>query len=196
MVLTVLFFIGQSRIFLDNIFQPRVRPSTVEKQKTYIVLPFLEYLTDKLDADLKKSLSKFYPHIDFNFVFKNTFKIGSFFHFKDRLPTPIRSSVVYKFTCPNCQVGYFGSTFRSLKIRVDDHIGQSSRTGRPVRSPLHSVVREHSETCNFTLNFNHFEIIDYCQDASDLRILESLYIKKHKPFLNSTVSAAPLNILD
>ena len=93
--------------FLDNIFHSRVHPPppTVEKQKIYIVIPFLEYLTDKLDADLKKSLSKFYPQIDFNFVFKNTFKIGSFFYFKDRLPTPIRSSGAYKFTCPNCQVG-------------------------------------------------------------------------------------------
>ena len=149
-----------------------------------------------MDVVLKKSLSHFYPQIDFYFVFKNTFKIGSFFHFKDHLPTLFRSSIIYKFTCPNCQVGYLGSTYRAFKTRVDEHIGQSSRTGLPVSKPLHSVVREHSENCNFRLSSSHFEIIDSCKDISDLRILESLHIKKHKPTLNSTTSAAPLNIVD
>ena len=189
-------FYRSVRRFLNNIFQPKVCSPTVAKQRIYIILPFLEYLCDKVDADLKSSLSRFYPQVDFRFVFKNTFRVGSFFHFKDRLPTSIRSSVIYKFTCPNCQVGYLGSTYRALKTRVDDHIGQSSRTGRPLRNPLHSVVREHSEVCDIRLNFNNFEIVDCSHNISELRILESLYIKKYKPSLNSTVSAAPLYIVD
>ena len=101
----------------------------------------------------KSHLSRFYPQVDIRFVFKNTFKVGSFFHFKDRLLTSIRSSVIYKFTCPNCKVGYLGSTYCTLETRVDDHIGQSSRTGRPLRNPLHTVVRYHSEVCDVRLKF-------------------------------------------
>ncbi|MPC30370.1 hypothetical protein E2C01_023632 [Portunus trituberculatus] len=63
----------------------------------------------------------------------------------DCLPTELRSSIVYKFSCPSCQAGYSGSTIRVFKIRVDEHKGQSSRTGRRSHNPPHSAVRDHSE---------------------------------------------------
>ena len=78
---------------------------------------------------------------------------------------------------------------------MDEHIGQSSRTGRPLSQPPHSVVRDHSETCKFKLGYDHFSIVDSCKNADSLRILESLYIKKFKPKLNNTVSSHPLLIV-
>ncbi|MPC52427.1 hypothetical protein E2C01_046296 [Portunus trituberculatus] len=44
-----------------------------------------------------------------------------------------------------CQAGYIGSTIRAF-IHVDEHKGQSSRTGRRSYNPPHSAVRDHSET--------------------------------------------------
>ena len=38
-------------------------------------------------------------------------------------------------------------------------------------------------------------IIGTSNNITDLRILESLHIHKHKPILNSTVSAFPLSIV-
>ena len=180
--------------FLDSYYQPKLQVPTARKLDVFISMPYLGEVSAKIDIELKKCLSKFYPQINFKFVHINHFKIGSFFEFKDRLPAPIRSSVVYKFTCPNCTVGYYGSTYRNLKIRVDEHIGCSSRTGLPLSKPPHSEVRDHASKCSLSLNFDHFKIVDFCNNNKDLRLLESLYISQCKPALNCTSSAAPLHV--
>ena len=157
-------------------------------------MPYLGDLSQHIISALTTTLSNYYPQIDFKFVSRNDFRIGSFFKIKDQLPTAIVSSLVYKFSCPNCQIGYFGSSFRNFKIRMDDHIGQSCRTGRPLSQPPQSVVREHADICKFKLDYSHFTIVDVCRNVSSLRILESLYIRKFRPRLNNTVSAHPLFI--
>ena len=43
-------------------------PTNYRKKQIYIVLPFWEYLIDKLDANLEKSISKFYPLILISFL--------------------------------------------------------------------------------------------------------------------------------
>ena len=159
----------------------------------YIKIPFLGNLTKKMHSSLFTNLCKFYPQIHFKLVPVNDFRISSLFWFKDRLPTDLRSSIVYKFNCPSCQAGYIGSTVRAFKVRVDEHIGQSSRTGLPCRTPSHSAVRDHTEVCGVPVNSSDFEILDSCNNL-DVRLLESLYIKSLNPQLNNMLSAAPLNI--
>ena len=147
-----------------------------------------------IEETLVKPLMKYYPQINFQLVHNNTFKINSYFKFKDVVPTTLRSSIIYCFTCPSCQAGYIGSSTRAFKVRVAEHMGQSSRTGRALHNPPHSSVREHSLKCKVQITTDHFEIIDSC-NRSDLRILESMYIKTNKPALNNMLSATPLNIL-
>ena len=45
------------------------------------------------------------------------------------------------------------------------------------------------------VHIRDFTIIGTSNNITDLRILESLHINKHKPILNSTVSAFPLSIV-
>ena len=45
------------------------------------------------------------------------------------------------------------------------------------------------------MDASNFKIIDQNQNFTDLRILESLYIFKKNPPLNSTETAFPLSIL-
>ena len=179
--------------FLNNKYQPRLPIPTVNKDVMYVTIPYLGQASVKMVKRLNNDLSKFYPQINFRFIPVNPFKIGSYFNVKDRLPSELRSSIVYQFICPSCQAGYVGSTMRAFKTRVDEHTGHSSRTGQRLHSPPHSAVRDHTETCGVVLKFDHFKIIDSVQ--SNLRVLESMYIKKLSPELNNTVSAAPLNIL-
>ena len=179
--------------FLNNQYQPKHSVPTVNKEVIYVKLPYLGQVTTKIRNVLTESFGKFYPQVDFRFVPVNPFKINSFFYFKDRLPSDLRSSVVYKFTCPSCQAGYIGSTLRALRFRTDEHLGQSSRTGRRLNTPPHSAVRDHSELCGVILSKSSFEVIDSCPN-SNLRTLESLYIKTLKPQLNNSLSAVPLNI--
>ena len=150
-------------------------------------------VTNKLQRSLNNTLSKAYPDKIFRFVAMNTFKINSFFRFKDVLPTALRSSTVYQFTCSSCQAGYVGSTTRLFKTRVSEHFGQSARTGRPLQSAPFSAIGEHSKTCKGKLSFDDFNILA-SNNSDNLRILESLYIYKLKPTLNNTVSSYPLYV--
>ena len=191
---TVNFFEKLVYKFLNAHYQPKISVPTVHKQVLYVKLPYLGQVTSKMINILTDNLRKFYPQVDFRFVPVNSFKISSYFNFKDRLPTDLRSSVIYKFTCPSCQAGYIGSTIRAFKVRTDEHLGQSSRTGRRLHSPPHSAVRDHTVLCNIIPSKQNFEIIDSSPN-NDLRVLESLYIKTHKPQLNNALSAAPLNVV-
>ena len=187
-------FEGNVNRFLLNIFQPKTPIITVKKMEMYVKLPFLGDTSNKIEMALKKTLTNFYPYIDFKFIHTNSFRIRSFFNFKDRLPEPLRSSIIYNFKCPNCQFGYIGSSVRALKTRIHDHIGSSNRTGRPLTNPQNSAIRDHVNDCRCSINPLDFKIIDTANNHSDLRILESLYIKYLKPALNRDLSALPLNI--
>ena len=70
-------------------------------------------------------------------------------------------------------------TTRTLGIRVDEHKEVSFRTGVHLTSPLHSDVREHSESCGAAVDLlDSFWILSTSSNELDLRILESLFIFK------------------
>ena len=46
----------------------------------------------------------------------------NFFKFKDRPSKKLRSGFVYKFSCGNCNVTYYGKTMRHLNVRALEHM--------------------------------------------------------------------------
>jgi hypothetical protein len=149
-----------------------------------------------MKTELLMNLSNFYKHINFKIILCNPFKISNFFIYKDSIPTPLRSSIIYSFECPSCNAGsYIGSTLRCFQVRIDEHRGVSTRTGIHLQKPPHSAIREH---CNNIHGINpqtkDFKILDSAPD-SEIRILESIYISKYKPKLNLTESAYPLSLV-
>ena len=85
-------------------------------------------------------------------------------------------------------------TTSTLGVRADEHAGVSFRTGVPLTRPPHSAVREHLESCPVSYDINNFKILASAAHESDHRILESLYIAKLKPSLNSQLSSYPLAV--
>ena len=166
------------------------------KSKFYFTIPYFGHQSEKLKKELNCLLSKYFKDTDFHIILHNKFSIGTFFSYKDRLPNSMRSSLVYKFSCARCAFKYVGSTSRALYKRVAEHAGVSFRTGVHLGAPLTSSIRDHTDICDSHININNFSIIDTCSGESDLRLLESLYIYKLKPELNSTTTAYPLNIVN
>ena len=140
-------------------------------------------------------LSKFYPSINFKFIFTNNFTIGSMFQYKDKLPPLLQAGVIYKYQCPRCFRGYIGSTKRLLRSRICGHMGVSHRTFLPLSSGEASAVRDHSVRFNHPVDPKNFMILDSSSCHQSLLILESLYIKKMKTDLNSDFSAVSLCLL-
>ena len=90
--------------FLDRQYSTINKLQNVPKLPVLILLPYLGVYSVRLKKNINQFLGKIYPHIEFKFVFQPAKRIGSFFPFKDRAPSHLRSSVVYKFSCSSCKV--------------------------------------------------------------------------------------------
>ena len=91
----------------------------------------------------------------------NSFKVGSFFSYKDRLPKAMCAFLVYKFNCARCASEFVESTACALHTRVAEHAGRSLRTGSILSVPPHSMVRTHSESCGVPFTVDDFCIIGF-----------------------------------
>ena len=161
----------------------------------YFTLPYFGAQSSKLKKDLSLIFCRYFKNIKVNLVFKNDFKINSFFNYKDKVSPEMQANLVYKFSCERCSHGYVGSTRRNLYMRVAEHAGRSFRTGVLLTSPPNSSIRDHCYSCNSDVDISSFKILNSTDSKPFLLILESLFIKKLKPPLNDTSSAAPLYIV-
>ena len=166
-----------------------------QKKDFYTVLP---YISPTANKDIKKSLSKligdYFPQLNFKLIFKNDYCVESFFRFKDRVPTPMLSNVVYKYSCGQCTATYYGETTRHLKTRIAEHRGLSARTGQPLSRPPYSSIRDHSVTTGHELKTDSFTVA-FTTNSINLRVSESILIHANRPSLNNTEASVPLNVL-
>ena len=92
----------------------------------------------KLRTCFKNSL----PQSNVKIVLKSTNRLSSLFRFKDVIPKELQSNLVYKFSCGNCNITYYGKTERHLNVRSSEHIGISHLTRKRVESKP-SAVSDH-----------------------------------------------------
>jgi hypothetical protein len=183
------------RFKLDSFFNPREPIHSVSKKIIYQSLPYMDAKTNaQVKKDLNAIVSQFYPQLVLRLCFRNMFTVGSFFHNKDRIPTLVRSNVVYWYQCGQCDATYCGETTRHLQTRIAEHRGVSARTGRSVASPLNSNIRDHSLNNDHVIQSENFKIIS-TSNSFDLRTVESIAIHKLNPSLNDHNSSVPLKIL-
>ena len=189
-------FYGKLRKFLNNIYLTKPKVFGPKRQDLYVKIPFLDDITNKsFQLEVRRILSRYYPQIDVKIIFFNNFKLKSFVNHKEKLPPAHTSMIVYCFCCPCCQLEYIGSSKRNLFQRYYDHKGASCRTNQPLRSPMSSSIRQHCEdSCGSSFSLENFKIIHKGNSELDIRIAESLLIKKRKPQLNQDASSFPLNL--
>ena len=126
-----------------------------------------------MKAEIEKLVNKYFPQLDLHIILVNKFNIASLFKFKERLPTQLLSSVVYKFSCAHCASGtYVGSTIRATHMRVAEHRGRSYRTGEQLENPPKSAIRDHALKCGKTVSVGEFSILAQEKNEMHLRILE------------------------
>ena len=143
--------------------------------------------------ELKQVIQDYYPHLEPQFFYRCTNRIGCFFPLKDRTPVLMSSGVIYKYSC-DCSQSYIGSTAVNLYIRISQHMRLSYRTGNALGRPPKSSIREHVSKCGHDIKKENFTTIDKEQEESSLRILESLHIKRIRPRINECNSAVPIYI--
>ena len=181
---------------LNSIYEPTPPVTTVPKQILYCKVPYMSsFFNKQLNSEISNLVSKFYPQINLRIIFNNVRTIESLFRYKDEIPTPVRSNIVYKYTCGICDSTYLGETTRHFKTRVAEHRGISSRTGMPLVSANRSNVFSHFLKTGHEVLPNYFSIVQSTKDY-ELKTAESITILKLKPNLNEMVSSKPLFILN
>ena len=187
-------FFKKLRTFLNNIYIPSIRENGPRKLNLYFRIPYFRDNTNKtFKEEITKVLNKYFPQIKSIPVFFNNTRIKVFTNHKEKIAPSSESMIVYGYTCSSCQQAYVGSSKKILLSRIHDHRGTSIRTGRPLSSPMFSAIRTHSETsCENNINTEDFKLLYKGKSELEIRIAESMLIKKLNPELNNDLSSFPL----
>ena len=94
---------------------------TVPKKEIFIVLPYLGIQSKIVTLQLKSCIYKFYGCLNPKIICRITRRIKSFFPYKDKLNGSLRSKVVYKASCWDCDDCYVGKTKGRLHDRKTEH---------------------------------------------------------------------------
>ena len=92
---------------------------------------------------------------------------------KPQVEKTLKSCVIYKFDCPSCSACYVGQTSRHLITRYKEHIKKGP-------------VKEHLAECKIGSTFEDMSILHQtARGETHLLTLEALYIREHKPAINT-----------
>ena len=92
-----------------------------------------------------------------------------------------------------CVSSYIGATTRRLKERICEHLGVSFLPGNKLSDPK-SAILDHSRNTGHPILKDSFKIIGGCRADDSIFILESVFIKYHRPNLNNMESSYSLQI--
>ena len=108
---------------LDKILAPKPVVSTVPKKNLVIDLPYLGKLSLQIRTRINRIMKNKLPYCNIRIVFQTKCNISNFFKFKDKIPSFLRSGIVYKFQCGCCDATSSGKTKRHFKVRMCEHLG-------------------------------------------------------------------------
>ena len=158
---------------------------TVPKKEVLLILPFLGASSSKkLHKSLITLFSKAYRQVNLKIVFRTTFRISSLFRLKDNIPKRLKSLVVYRVHCTECDATYIGKTKRHMATRLKEHLDPRKPT----------AVTEHLIHNNHNTTMDNIEFLTTAKNDGELLIKESFFVKRLKPSLNENVSSFPLQL--
>ena len=170
----------------------------------FLKLPYLGPSGDFIINSFKRKLKRLLvPTVKFRISF-TTNKLSMFCSLKDKYPLHMKTSLIYKFTCPHCQAQYIGKTERNLVTRCGEH----AKIPVSGESPNTSAIFTHLNACpqfvsvargiadsevdewlqKFVLD--NMEMLACNDNWLELCFLESYFIKILKPTLNGGLKAA------
>ena len=169
---------------------------TASKKELIYILPFFGNKSLQLRTRLVNSIENNLKFCKIKVIFQSPCKLSLLFRYQDSLKKEIHSDIVYRYTCSNCKVTYYGKTYRHFFTRAAEHMGISNLTGKRLKCVKQSAVSDHLLECNCSIDFDHFDIL--ASDANRFRLLirESLLIKRDQPQLNKTIKSFPLKLFD
>ena len=145
----------------------------------HIILPYKGYEGEQSIKKFQSVLTSYLPkHVMPRFIYKGQ-KLGTFFPIKDKVDTRHKSGVIYGYRLPENNTNtyhYIGETSVRFETRINEHI----------RTDKNSSIFKHAQENNYTASPSNFSILAQgYNNWLDRKLCESLYIKDHKPILNT-----------
>ena len=121
---------------LDKILAPKPVVSTVPKKNLVTGLPYFGKLSLQIRTRINRITKNKLRYCNIRFALQTKCKISNFFTFQDKIPSFLRSGIIYKFQCGSCNATYYGKTKRHFKVRMCEHLGISALTGKRVKGDV------------------------------------------------------------
>ena len=148
---------------------------SVAKER-FLSLPYINDKSELIGSRIQNLVKEHFSNTKLTVAYKSPSTIGAQFPFKDKsLNKHNRSNVVYKLKCKLCNATYIGKTTRSCNIRMNEHQFTDKQ----------SHVYTHNKLEGHEIDFNNVEILDSADNDNKLCWKEMLYIRQHKPTLNT-----------
>ena len=141
-----------------------------------------------------KSVSKSLPQCNIKVNFQSKNRSNNLFKFKDSIPLYLRSHLIYKFQCSNCNITYYGETEHHLKVRAGEHISTSPLMGKRVHNNRKSSIKDHCLLSGHVCSFDDFTILNYESHKFKRLIKEFLLVTKDKPLLRKQIKSLKLEL--
>ena len=182
--------------FLNKLFVEGGLNFMFRKRELICVLPYLGKASLDLRTRFRRTVERNLPFCKLKIIFRSKCRLNTFFRFKDSIEKKIHSGIIYRYTCSNGKVTYYGKSFRQFYTRAAEHMGISKLTGKRLKIVMQSAISDHLLQCNCTINFDDFDILATESNKFKLLVRESLLIKRDKPILNRTIKSFPLELFD
>ena len=179
---------------MNKIYVPKRILITGSKKDVLIVLPFLGQFSLNLRSRLYNCFNKTLPQCNIQVSLQSKNRLSNLFRFKDSTPKELRSHIVYKFLCSNCNITYYGETERHLNVRSGEHLNLSALTSKHVNNNKKSAVKDYCLFFNHVGSFEDFSILTYESNPFKLLIKEALLVSRDKPLLNKQVESISLQL--
>ena len=134
----------------------------------------------------KRGIYKFYC-ISLKIIFRNTHCMNSFFPYKKRFNRSLKSKVVYKASCWDCDDNLH---WQNSVVYTTEKLNISNHSRRVVKHQPY--IADHFTSTGHNIKWDHFEILATRRSDIHCRIKESLLIKDLKPSLNENVGSEKL----
>ena len=182
--------------FLNKLFIKKDLNFKVYKRESTFVLPYLGKLSLDLRTKLRRAIERDLPYFKLKMIFRSKCRLNTLCRFKDPLEKKIQSGIIYRYTCSNCKVTFYGKTFRHFYTRAVEQMRISNLAGRHLKNVKQSTISDHLLQYNCAISFGDFSILT--TDCNKLKLLlrESLLIKLDKPILNRAIKLFPLELFD
>ena len=168
------------------------------KCPVYLRVPWIGKPSVILDKNVTTAVETCYGSVTTRVVFtsKRMLPVSR----KDVLPTTLKSSVIYEYSC-HCDSRYVGRTSQRLQDRIKQHVpkwirqqGMKPQRNQPGRtckrqstvSECDSAIGQHlleNRRCAANYNEKQFKILATARNSFHLSLLEAAFIKTKRPIL-------------